>query len=522
MSQAKTPFQGMIKDFKVRAACYKQDWIGIRYWISLPLALPVIAFGKQLSRDTDGILGTVETVASTVENRSYCVLIVSSLRVCVWMAILLFLLAIFNACNVINRFIRMAEELFGLLIAVLFIQEAGVVSEFRIAEAEDPKLEKCKYNFEWLYANGRQARSWRYGTGCFRSFLADYGIPLSIPGKPPSDIPRRLFCPPPWDSASLYYWTVIVMGFFIENIHCPRYVQIPILYIFAAIIPALMIAGLYFFNQCTSQMAQQKEFNLRNPSTYHYDILLLGIKQTWEKMVKSAKECIKQHESNSEIYGRMQAVFTKIDTSPTRSDLIQPSSVPKEMEDLKEFVMKADDGGDAIEKFDLKKHIDACLPVRINEQRVSNTLQSLLIPNSVLWGYFAYWAFDNVPGNQFWERLLLLFITPRRSCNPWRGVHASFVGLVPYMIIGLFTVFQLVYFLFCFGIAWTPIAGVLFPLPFFFLISIRQYILPKIFHPDHLQELNASEYEEIASILCCEILDEMTAQRGGLKFRTVG
>lgn len=43
------------------------------------------------------------------------------------------------------------------------------------------------------------------------------------------------------------------------------------------------------------------------------------------------------------------------------------------MEDLKEFVMKADDGGDAIEKFDLKKHIDACLPVRINEQRVSNT-----------------------------------------------------------------------------------------------------------------------------------------------------
>ncbi|KAL9443046.1 hypothetical protein AB3S75_016411 [Citrus x aurantiifolia] len=122
-----------------------------------------------------------------------------------------------------------------------------------------------------------------------------------------------------------------------------------------------MIAGLYFFNQCTSLMAQQKEFNLRNPSTYHYDILLLGIKQTWKKMVKSAKECIKQHESNSEIYRRMQAVFTKIDTSPTRSDLIQPSSVPKEMEDLKEFVMKADDGGDVIEKFDLKKHIDACL-----------------------------------------------------------------------------------------------------------------------------------------------------------------
>lgn len=26
-----------------------------------------------------------------------------------------------------------------------------------------------------------------------------------------------------------------------------------------------------------AQMAQQKEFNLKNPSAYHYDILLLGI-----------------------------------------------------------------------------------------------------------------------------------------------------------------------------------------------------------------------------------------------------
>lgn len=34
-------------------------------------------------------------------------------------------------------------------------------------------------------------------------------------------------------------------------------------------------------------------------------------------MVKSAKECIKQKASNSEIYGKMQAVFIEMDTSPT-------------------------------------------------------------------------------------------------------------------------------------------------------------------------------------------------------------
>lgn len=50
------------------------------------------------------------------------------------------------------------------------------------------------------------------------------------------------------------------------------------MYILAAFIPAIMIAGLYFFDHSVaSQMAQQKEFNLRKPSAYHYDMLLLGL-----------------------------------------------------------------------------------------------------------------------------------------------------------------------------------------------------------------------------------------------------
>jgi len=50
------------------------------------------------------------------------------------------------------------------------------------------------------------------------------------------------------------------------------------MYILAAFIPGVMIAGLYFFDHSVaSQMAQQKEFNLKNPSAYHYDIFLLGI-----------------------------------------------------------------------------------------------------------------------------------------------------------------------------------------------------------------------------------------------------
>ncbi|CAN1158189.1 Boron transporter 4 [Linum perenne] len=224
--------------------------------------------------------------------------------------------------------------------------------------------------------------------------------------------------------------------------------------------------------------------------------------------------------------------------------------------------------GEKVNLFDAEKHIDDCLPVRVNEQRVSNLLQSILvaaavfaipaiklIPSSVLWGYFAYMAIDSLPGNQFWERFLLLFIAPSRRYKVLQGYHASYLETVPFKWIAGFTIFQLIYFLLCYGITWIPIAGILFPLPFFILIAIRQYLLPKIFRASYLRELDAAEYEEIvpsaapprhsfsfsssrgndepleyemaesarrdAVISDAEILDELTTSRGELKVRTI-
>ncbi|CAA0838552.1 Boron transporter 4 [Striga hermonthica] len=646
MDNFKTPFKGVKEDFKGRLACYKKDWLntcgsGARIlaptaYIFFASALPVIAFGEQLSRDTDGSLSTTETLASTAicgvihaifGGQPLLILGVAEPTiimytylynfaknsigkelylawagwVCVWTSLLLILLAIFNACTIITRFTRVAGELFGMLISVLFIQEAikGVVSEFSIPKGENASEEK--YQFEWLYTNGllavifsfgllitalksRKARSWRYGSGMFRSLIADYGVPLMVvvwtslsyvvPRDVPAGVPRRLFCPLPWDPKSLYHWGVIKdMG------------KIPVEYIFAAFIPALMIAGLYFFDHSVaSQLAQQKEFNLKNPSAYHYDILLLGVmtlicgllglppsngvlpqspmhtrslavlkrQLIRKKMVKSAKEGMKQHASHSEIYGRMHEVFIEMEGAPAHE-------AEQELANLKQAVLKHEDG-DTDESFDPEMCIDLHLPVRVNEQRVSNLLQSVLvglavcampvlkmIPTSVLWGYFAYMAIDSLPGNQFWERILLLFVPPGRRFKIIEDFHASFVESVPFKYIMMFTLFQIVYFLLCFGITWIPIAGILFPLPFFLLISIREYLLPKIFPPHHLQELDAAEYEEIIGcsvrtkslsfkhreladtddtesapdVSSAEILDEIVTRRGELKHRSV-
>ncbi|XP_010476636.1 PREDICTED: boron transporter 4-like [Camelina sativa] len=647
---SKMLFRGIVADLRGRALCYKQDWVsGLRSgfgilapttYIFFASALPVIAFGEQLSRDTEGALSTVETLAST----ALCGVIHSILGgqpllilgvaeptvlmyvylynfaigrpelgkqlylawaawVCVWTALLLFLMAILNAADIINRFTRIAGELFGMLISVLFIQQAikGMVSEFGMPKDEDPTLEK--YHFEWLYTNGllgiiftfgllytaltsRKARSWRYGSGWMRSFIADYGVPLmvvvwtalsfSTPSKLPSGVPRRLFSPLPWDSASLSHWTVIKdMG------------KVSPGYIFAAFIPALMIAGLYFFDHSVaSQLAQQKEFNLKNPSAYHYDILLLGVmtlicgllglppsngvlpqspmhtkslavlkrQLIRRKMVKTAKESIRKRETSSQVYENMQEVFIEMDKSPLAQT---DPAVIIELQDLKEAVMNCNEKEGEMNEdsgFDPEKHLDACLPVRVNEQRVSNLLQSLLvagavlampaikrIPTSLLWGYFAYMAIDSLPGNQFFERTMLLFVPASRRFKVLEGAHASFVEKVPYKSMATFTLLQMFYFGLCYGVTWIPVAGIMFPVPFFLLIAIRQYILPKLFNPAYLRELDAAEYEEIPGTPRnhlelsfrsndskggvqegdAEILDELTTSRGELKVRTV-
>ena len=78
------------------------------------------------------------------------------------------------------------------------------------------------------------------------------------------------------------------------------------------------------------------------------------------------------------------------------------------------------------------------------------------------------------------------------------GDHASFVESVPFRSIVGFTLFQSAFLLLCYGVTWIPIAGILFPAPFFLLVSIREHILPKLFQPNYLRELDAAEYEEIA------------------------
>lgn len=604
------PFRGIKNDLQGRLKCYKQDWTGgfkagfrilaPTTYIFFASAIPVISFGEQLDRDTDGVLTAVQTLASTalcgiihsiIGGQPLLILGVAeptvimytfmfkfaknipdlgsklflawSGWVCVWTAILLFLLSILGACSIISRFTRVAGELFGLLIAMLFMQEAvkGLVNEFGIPRRENPK--SVEFQPSWRFANGmfalvlsfglllaglrsRKARSWRYGSGWLRGFIADYGVPLMVlvwtavsyipSGSVPKGIPRRLFSPNPWSPGAFENWTVM-----------KDMLKVPVLYIIGAFIPATMIAVLYYFDHSVaSQLAQQREFNLRKPPSFHYDLLLLGfmvilcgligippsngvIPQSpmhtkslatlkhqilRNRLVATARKCMGKDASLGQVYDSMQEAYQQMQTP-----LIYQEPSARGLKELKESTIQMAASMGNIDApvdetvFDIEKEIDDLLPVEVKEQRLSNLLQAIMvggcvaampfikkIPTSVLWGYFAFMAIESLPGNQFWERILLLFTAPSRRYKLLEEYHTSFVESVPFKTIAIFTIFQTAYLLVCFGITWIPIAGVLFPLMIMLLVPVRQYILPKFFKAVHLQDLDAAEYEEIPAL----------------------
>ncbi|EOY06852.1 HCO3- transporter family isoform 1 [Theobroma cacao] len=610
MEESFVPFRGIKNDLRGRLKCYKQDWTGgfgagfrilaPTTYIFFASAIPVISFGEQLERDTDGVLTAVQTLASTalcgiihsiIGGQPLLILGVAEPTVimytfmfnfaknrldlgselflawtgwvCVWTAILLFLLAILGACSIINRFTRLAGELFGLLIAMLFMQQAikGLVDEFRIPERENPKL--VEFQPSWRFANGmfalvlsfgllltalrsRKARSWRFGSGSLRGFIADYGVPLMVlvwtaisyvpAGTIPKGIPRRLFSPNPWSPGAYENWTVI-----------KDMLKVPVLYIIGAFIPATMIAVLYYFDHSVAaQLAQQKEFNLRKPPSFHYDLLLLGfltilcgligippangvIPQSpmhtkslatlkhqllRNRLVATARKCMRKNGSLGQVYESMQEAYQQMQTP-----LIYQEPSARGLKELKESTIQMASNMGNINApvdetvFDVEKEIDDLLPVEVKEQRLSNLLQATMvggcvaampfikkIPTSVLWGYFAFMAIESLPGNQFWERILLLFTAPSRRYKVLEEYHATFVETVPFKTIAVFTIFQTAYLFVCFGITWIPIAGVLFPLMIMLLVPVRQYILPKFFKGPHLQDLDAAEYEESPAV----------------------
>lgn len=537
--------QGILSDVRKRLLTYNADWSDAFYkghkrrvlaagiYIFFASAMPALAFGQQIYQEADGILNVVHVLTATAITGTLQaiaggqpLLIVgvaepialiyiymydfakdkSDLNngglflpwaawTCVWTSIFIILLSVMNVCRYIEVFTRFAGELFGMLIALLFLQQAikGLIQEFeRSDESNNPQDE-----YSWRLVNGiwslflgfgflltsmltRTARKWRFLTGYMRAFLADYGVPLMVVAwsglsfalsGTPTGIPARVDTPDTWNVQS--NWAVTL-----------RMKDVPSAYIAGALIPATIITVLFYFDHnVSSKLAQQKEFNLKRASAYHYDFFLLGL---------------------------MTAVCGLLGLPPVNGVLPQ---APMHTKALCKIRAKEQPKTPSIEQVHSGTPAGAqfTLPVDVIEQRVSGLLQSLLvgvclaitpvlrqIPTAVIWGYFAYMAIESLPGNQFWDRILLILTDPGLRHTALEKAHFPYLQTVDFRIILQFTLLQCVLLGIIYGVTWAGIVGVIFPVFIMLLVPFRIWVMPRIFRKNKhcLEELDAFEAEE--------------------------
>ena len=316
-------FRGIINDLRNRSVHYASDWreglaIGPRIlapstFIFFASVIPALTFGQQLYDKTDGQLGVVHVLMSSaigglvqaiLGGQPLLIVGVAEPVVLIygfmfeyadnngipfmpWVTVTLmyascmhFVVATLNWCDLISRFTRFSGELFGMLIAGLFLQQAvkGLVDEFGVEHSYPPAIARlapahlppagapidavCSSDtlWSWRQVNGifsvcialgllftavmlRKANTWRFFNATTRALLTDYGPPLMVviwsllshtPADFPKDVPRRISTKSLADSQG--GWSVVDSLSELEGKDFG-----------SALVPAFIITVLFFF-----------------------------------------------------------------------------------------------------------------------------------------------------------------------------------------------------------------------------------------------------------------------------------
>jgi hypothetical protein len=427
-------------------------------------------------------------------------LVIWSAWACTWAALFLTIMSVTNLCSGIKWFTRISGETFGMLIAILFLQQAikGLVEEFDIEV--DPVYWKTlngvfglllAFMYVWSSHTLSQARTWRFGLSFIRAVIADYGFAIMIIAmsgisftlKGNDAVPQRILVSPVSES------TWLTSGVYTAS----KMTEISGLQILAAVIPGFVISVLFYFDHSvSSQLAQQKEFNVKRPSAYHYDLLLLALMTVLCGLLglPPVNGVLPQAPLHT------KALCAKVKMVSTKPE--------RQTNDQEQQQM-----GTEYEKEgrDIKRH-----PLVCYENRISNFAQALLclvlfgvapfilkfIPTSIIWSFFAFMSLESLPGNQLFDRIQIIMSGKKRRYQYLESHHALYLETVKFSKIVIFTLIQITLLLSIWAITvWTGLFGISFPLWIMGLVPFRMFVLPRIFTESELNDLDCSEVEEL-------------------------
>jgi hypothetical protein len=498
-----------MKDFHVRSKWYLSDWtdwvspkvLSSTFFIFFTSVAPAITFSLYLSENTDDQLGAIEVLLSTAITGILFSIFAGQPLVIVgvtgpvsiltasiyslsetwdinfipfyawsqiWAAIMLILLALFNACDALKYVTRFSCEAFGMLIAFIYIATGlqGIIETLT-----DLSISFGLAQIQFIIAVGTfafaqflaHARTWKVGNETFRELLSDYGatfsiicfscVPLMVKDRLPDNegVPT-LFVPYTFETTSGRGW-MVDLG------------DIPVWGVFAAIFPGLIIVVLFIFDHnVSSLLAQVSEMKLQKGTAFHLDFFMLGV----------------------------GVLLTGLLGIPPTNGLIPQAPLHTKSLMQKRRVHAED--GTPTDKFEVEK---------VYEQRMSNFAQSSMtlaacfypfanvvrsIPDAVLYGLFLFLGVSSFEDNEFFYRMFLMVMdSDLRKCidHPY-----AYCKTMNFSTIQKYTSLQLACVFIIFIITYTP-AGVIFPVLIAALIVLREYILPKFFSESDLSQLDS-------------------------------
>jgi len=544
---------GIRNDIARRSKIYLSDWtdafggdrtiktVSTTLFLFFACLSPAIAFGLLFQEGCGQAFGVVEMITSSgiagiiwalLSGQPLCILgatgpVLAYTVVCfnlfaamklpflpmywwtgAWFSLFTILFAASDFCCVVKHVTKFTEEIFSMLISVIFIVEAWkpVVKNFHSQYDDGSRkwtdasalLQFCLMFFTWFVATklaGLKTTNW--ATPLFRKIISSFGVTISILSwTAMAAIWSNPDCTKAMEKAgecTRIDFLKVPSGFsttfkhfldpeprawlqspFIGSIHdgttgSPISMgSLPIWAIFFAIVPAAGFAVLGFLDQnLTTLLVNRKSNNLKKPPAYHLDMFVCGF-----------------------------FVY------PICTVLCLPFPVAATVRSLTHLIALTNYEMVEIEGGGVRK-----VPVDVVEQRVTNLgihimiilcvfLAGILnfVPKAVLLGVFLFMGVSSLNGNELWERLLLYFIWDSSKFPQYSYVKKCTTGKIH-----LFTFLQFI----CLGILYAlkSMKSVAVVFPFFIasLVGVR-YMFKFIFTQDELQALDGhDEAEEVAN-----------------------
>nr|CAB3266294.1 anion exchange protein 2 [Phallusia mammillata] len=303
----------------------------------------------------------------------------------------------------------------------------------------------------------REFKNSKFLRSSVRRTIGDFGVPIAIFAMLMVDLAvtdtytQKLTVPKgisPTNS-SMRGWFIPPLG----DANKP----LPVWMIFGSALPAFLVFILIFMeSHITETIVSAKERRLKKGTGFHLNILLLGLLNGGLSMFGMPWVCCATVRSITHTNS-----LTIMSTNQAPGEKARIEGIHEQRVTV--FV------------------VNACLGLSI-------LMQPLLkeIPLAVLFGIFLYMGVTSLTGVQFIDRVEMLFMPSKnypdysyvKAVRPWR-IH-------------IFTLIEVV----CLAVLWivksTP-AQIAFPFFLVLTIPIRRFLLPKIFTPKELQELDGSD-----------------------------